>query len=189
MEDKAEGKEEFKLCSKCGRSKPLNEFHKDKLAKSWYGRICKECERKYATIKRRERESEYKYRREVNLKYNRRYNRNHKDEKREYGRKYRQTEAGCIICKICAHRRRARRVRAGGDGISAEQWQRIIKKQKHRCNMCGKRFSKIRVPSMDHIVPISKSGDHDASNIQALCRSCNSSKSNKIQRGLIQSWP
>ena len=188
VEDKAKGKEEFKLCSKCGRSKPRDEFHKKMLAKSWYGRICKDCERKYATINRRERESEYKYREEVKLKYNKRYRTQHKDQIAKRGKKYRETEAGRLICKICAHRRRARKVKAGGDGISAEQWKRIIKKQKHRCNMCGRRFSKTRVPTMDHIVPISKGGDHDASNIQALCRSCNSSKSNKIQIGLIQSW-
>lgn len=122
------------------------------------------------------------------LECNRRYNKEHKDEKSEYNKKYRQTEAGCHITKICAQRRRARKVRAAGDGISTEQWQRIIKKQKHRCNLCGKKFSKSHMPTMDHIVPLSKRGDHDASNIQALCRSCNSRKTNKIQRGLIQSW-
>ena len=121
VEDKEEGKEEFNLCGRCGRSKPLNEFHEDKLAKSWYGRICKECEKKHATIKRRNSKEYHKHRKEMLLERNRRYNQEHKDERSEYNKKYRQTEAGLHITKICAQRRRARKVRAAGDGISTEQ--------------------------------------------------------------------
>lgn len=190
MKKEAEEKEEFKLCSKCGRSKQLSEFHKDKLVKSWYGRICKECERKHATINRKSEYANeyYKHRKEVILRCGRRYYRNHKDKAREYARRYQQTEIGRLNCKIYNQRRRARKVAADGEGISADQWQRIIKNQKNTCNMCKKRFCKSRIPSMDHIIPISKGGDHDVSNIQALCRSCNSSKSNKIKKELIQSW-
>jgi 5-methylcytosine-specific restriction endonuclease McrA len=44
------------------------------------------------------------------------------------------------------------------------------------CAFCGA-TEKI---SMDHIIPISRSGNHSIGNLQPLCRSCNSSKKNRL---------
>ena len=35
-------------------------------------------------------------------------------------------------------------------------------------------------PDLDHIVPISRGGSDDLSNLQVLCRRCNSSKKDRI---------
>lgn len=226
VEEKAETKEEFKICSGCDRSKPLSKFGKDKTKKSGLHCICKECKREYAKEYRKFHKEEkreytkayykehsedlcaygkeyrkdhkenlcgyykdyYKDHREKSLAYAKKYNKSHKEEQREYKKNYQQTEAGRITSRICRHLRRARKAGAGGDGISAEQWQRIIVKQRNKCNMCKKRFAKSRLATIDHIIPLSKGGDHDASNIQALCKSCNNSKHAKIQKGLIVSW-
>jgi 5-methylcytosine-specific restriction endonuclease McrA len=39
-----------------------------------------------------------------------------------------------------------------------------------------------REATMDHIVPVSKGGLHVWSNVQCLCRACNSSKSDKLAK-------
>lgn len=43
------------------------------------------------------------------------------------------------------------------------------------CALCGED----KTPSIDHIIPISKGGSDDLSNLQVLCSSCNSKKGNK----------
>lgn len=44
------------------------------------------------------------------------------------------------------------------------------------CAFCG---SKEKI-TMDHIIPISRSGNHSIGNLQPLCQSCNSSKRTKL---------
>jgi hypothetical protein len=68
----------------------------------------------------------------------------------------------------------ARRVRLLGNGGSwtAAQFSALCAKYRHRCLCCGKR----RKLTADHVVPVSKGGSNDISNIQPLCGPCNSSK-------------
>jgi len=55
---------------------------------------------------------------------------------------------------------------------------RVLKKSKHRCELCG--ATKYDRPlDVDHIIPRSKGGKSDESNLQVLCSKCNRSKSNK----------
>ena len=67
-------------------------------------------------------------------------------------------------------------------------WTKILQSQNNKCNICHKRFTKKRPPTQDHIVPISKGGSLQSENIQALCRSCNSSKHIKLDEEYIQTW-
>jgi hypothetical protein len=52
----------------------------------------------------------------------------------------------------------------------------IFEKHWKECNYCWD----IKNLSIDHIKPVSKWWDNQFNNLQVLCRSCNSSKSNKI---------
>lgn len=60
---------------------------------------------------------------------------------------------------------------------------KVFERDKWTCKMCGCKTSKkligsglMQAPSLDHITPLSKGGAHTYSNVQCLCRRCNSIK-------------
>lgn len=54
--------------------------------------------------------------------------------------------------------------------------KRILDKYDNKCCYCDA-DNRLEI---DHIIPISKGGKEDERNMQVLCRSCNSSKGNRI---------
>lgn len=72
---------------------------------------------------------------------------------------------------IQRYRRRTNFKNAKAD-LTAAQWLAIKTAYRNRCAYCGMKKSL----TQDHIIPVSKGGDHTASNIIPACRSCNSSK-------------
>ena len=73
------------------------------------------------------------------------------------------------------HARRARKLEAGGR-FTGPEWIALCVKYAHRCVAC----CKVNVPlTADHIVALHTGGSNHISNIQPLCRSCNSSKGAK----------
>jgi 5-methylcytosine-specific restriction endonuclease McrA len=85
--------------------------------------------------------------------------------------------------------RRARK--AGGEGVVNDgDWQRLVEILGNACLKCGS-LDKI---TQDHVVPLSKGGQHHPTNLQPLCRTCNEIKQARIadyrtdaQRRLIES--
>ena len=71
----------------------------------------------------------------------------------------------------CA-KRRARKLAAGGKGITARQWQEVMDSSLGLCTYCNER----RPLALDHIVPLSGGGEHDIENAVPACQSCNGSK-------------
>lgn len=81
-----------------------------------------------------------------------------------------------------AAQRRARLIEAEGS-FSPTDVMAILKLQRHRCAYCCANLRKTKY-EIDHILPIKPrqgepGGDNHRRNIQALCRPCNRSKSNK----------
>ncbi len=70
------------------------------------------------------------------------------------------------------NRRRAR-IAGNGGSFTAKEWQNLCVTYDHRCLRCGREDQPL---AADHIQPVSKGGSSDISNIQPLCRSCNSWK-------------
>jgi 5-methylcytosine-specific restriction endonuclease McrA len=104
-----------------------------------------------------------------------------------YGRTYRQRHPEKVAAKhrrwkeenpeqsrAIRRNRRARLLNAPGVHTS-EDIGKILKLQKNRCAYCRASFDETPY-QVDHVLAISRGGSNDATNIQLLCRPCNSSK-------------
>lgn len=56
---------------------------------------------------------------------------------------------------------------------------RIVRRDNHTCQSCGKHLKDTEV-EFDHIIPISKGGSTDEHNIRLTCYTCNREKTNKV---------
>lgn len=94
-----------------------------------------------------------------------------------YRARYRTSPKG----RACKARKRARRratIKALiVNDLTAAQWAAILEEYDHSCCYCE--ASNVEL-TMDHVVPLSKGGQHTAGNIVPACRSCNSSKGSRI---------
>lgn len=55
----------------------------------------------------------------------------------------------------------------------------VFQRDKFQCQSCGKTYQQTKL-SIDHIIPLSRGGSNDISNLQTLCLTCNKRKTNKI---------
>jgi len=58
-------------------------------------------------------------------------------------------------------------------------WEQMKIQTNGYCPLCHK-FIGVDKLTMDHIIPLSKGGIHRIDNVQPMCGSCNSKKSNKL---------
>lgn len=77
-------------------------------------------------------------------------------------------------CRAQQARRRSKQ-KGGGGSFTSEEFKNLCKKYKHRCLRCNLR----KKLTPDHVIPVSKGGSSNISNIQPLCQSCNSKKNDK----------
>ena len=187
------------ICKKCHAIKDkkryeLNRERKLKQRKQYYyehkEQIFKQSKIYYLKHKEQIAVRKRKYRqdhKEEIAKQEKKYHLERKQKASARNKRYRQSERGGFLKKQNNRRRRVRQ-RASKRDLTFDQWHRILKNQKYRCNICSKRFCKSRPATMDHIIPLSQGGDFTSSNVQALCQSCNSSKNAKILKGFINSW-
>jgi 5-methylcytosine-specific restriction endonuclease McrA len=75
--------------------------------------------------------------------------------------------------RLASHRRRARKLAAGGS-FSVAEIKAMLKSQKGKCVVCRTNISKDY--HIDHVMPLSLGGSNGITNIQLLCPHCNLTK-------------
>lgn len=88
---------------------------------------------------------------------------------------YAKSEHGQIVRRNLENKRRARKAQNGGTMTVAE-WKQILEACSSKCYWCQREYKRL---TQDHVVPISRGGRHEASNVVPSCKSCNSSKRDK----------
>lgn len=109
---------------------------------------------------------------------NRQYREQNKEWLRETHRIYRQSAKGRLSSRQSVLKRRSKLSEVEFT-LSKMDWIDVIKSQSNRCEGCGVEFSDSVKAEVDHIFPLSLGGGTTKANVQALCRSCNSSKGNR----------
>jgi hypothetical protein len=107
------------------------------------------------------------------------WRKNNKDKIHKYYKKYCRTDKGYANRKRKEYRRRERIKNNGRCDLSANDWNDLLRESNYSCVYCGIKFNNANPPTQDHIIPISKGGEHTKSNINPCCMKCNRNKSNK----------
>lgn len=147
--------------------------------RSGFDTRCKNCERE-----RRHRECV------ENKERNRQYRIANRERIALYARNYRATypdkvhqgvadwsRRNPLKVRAKQHRRDARLRHADGNHTEADILAQL-KRQKKRCYYCGVKLKKEY--HVDHVIPISRGGSNDPSNLVITCPHCNLSKSDKM---------
>lgn len=171
----------MKTCTKCGKTKALEEFGKrGKYLQS----LCRVCAREYASeyrlahpgkdaenARRRYAADPEKARERLRRDYAADPERARK-EARKRNRKHHAAHPGRK-----AEQRQARRAKTP---YSPELAALMAELREQPCAYCGSTGKS----TIDHIVPLARGGKHEADNLTSACYSCNSSKKDK----LLEEW-
>lgn len=105
----------------------------------------------------------------------------------EYGNKRREFCSDVCLRKMSKRKRRQKeRARMKGAKVETVNAISVFERDKWQCQICKKKLKrkdkgtfKDLAPEMDHIIPLSKGGEHSYRNIQCVCRKCNGDKGSK----------
>ena len=97
----------------------------------------------------------------------------------EYYSNWMKTEKGKAANQRRQTTRRARE-RKIINTLTADEWLDILEEHNYICAYCGIEFDCEKLPTRDHIIPISRGGDNTKENVVPACRSCNAKKHNKM---------
>jgi 5-methylcytosine-specific restriction endonuclease McrA len=185
----------MKQCFRCGESKMLDAFRRDKKQPDGYAISCKSCMRTYnrdrfAQMSDAQKESE-RARWRDRYAENDTFREQHKEKNKERFRtnpNKRATEPAeqniarnriwralnPFKGRMYRSKRRARMNDNGGD-YTEQQWLDLCDRYGNVCLCCRA----AKPLTVDHVIPISKGGANSIDNIQPLCSTCNTRKKTK----------
>jgi len=102
----------------------------------------------------------------------------------EYGNKRRHyCSDTCLFRNTRRRRRQKERALIRSVKVETVDAMRVFERDGWRCRLCGKKLKpkhrgtiKYNAPELDHIIPLSKGGEHSYRNTQCACRKCNAEK-------------
>jgi len=187
-----------KTCTKCGADKDLSEYHRDKSRKTGYTESCKDCKnaviakyiqshrkeaaaraRKYRAdnyeeVVRKQKEYRDKNKEKINKRKSEAYKKLTKEQYRKMlDRQNRWNQENKEIIKERKMRRKILKLSNGIFNILPKEIKRLYNSE---CVFCKNKND----ITLDHVIPLTRGGTHSVGNLQPLCKSCNSSKNNKL---------
>lgn len=146
----------LKVCNKCGRELPVEQFSKNKRSKDGLQNKCKECE----------------------TQYKQQHYQEHKEEILQYHIQYYQTPQGQLAL-FNGYAKRRKREELQGAGINKEQWLEMMQFFEWKCAYSGVLVNTKNNRSIDHITPLAGGGEHEIWNCVPMDKSLNTSKQDK----------
>lgn len=192
-----------RICADCLESKDSSNFYRrvnyNDSTIIYYNSYCKECSRKRCKSYRQTEAGKaatakgtlkYNHTKKGKLKAKQRYARYRaKQHSKERARLYEQLPevrnkrsqwkksiAGKISAANYAHGRK-RNINRTNYKLTIEDWNEIQAKYNYCCAYC---HLPVKNPTIDHIVPLSRGGLHEYSNLAPACGPCNKSKGPKL---------
>lgn len=196
----------MKWCYRCKDWKPLARFIPDQRNKDGYRGECRDCR----NLKGKEWQKN-------NPEYGQRWRKNNAERVRQFERKWRKNnpekvrayqrrkyynnreslvqramewqranpEKARLRSQVTTAHYNARKHGAEGT-FSGKEWLALCDYYGNKCLACGEP----KPLTIDHVIPTSKGGRNDISNLQPLCRECNSSKLKKTidYRPTVPEW-
>ena len=175
----------LKECGTCGRVLPVEQFNINKSAKDGLTCKCKQCYKQYyqentEEIKQRNKQYQQEHK-EAYRQYHKQYYRENKEELKQYQQQYDkqhyQTPQGQVV-KFNHTTKRRQNEEEQGTGINKEQWLEMMNFFDWKCAYSGVSLSKNN-RSIDHIIPLSKGGEHEIWNMAPMLANYNFSKQAK----------
>ena len=109
--------------------------------------------------------------RERNPEVSKAYSESYKDRQALANRRYYEANKFAVM-----QRARLRKAFYAAGDLTQEQWSRILDSYGRECLSCRTADGL----SIDHVVPLSRGGQHTAENVQPLCLTCNKRKFTKV---------
>lgn len=200
-----------KVCTKCNIEKKLIEFPKKKASKDGFRTDCKVCfsshKRAYNTVNKvaiAEYSKVYRVNNKVAItakqkvwrddnkeyiaKKDKIYHANNKEVYRAYNKKYLHTENGRLANRNKNNKRRAIKLATTNGSVPINirypltaELAELMVNQNNKCVYCDTYLTLDKHTHLDHIIPLSKKGEHILTNVQWLCSTCNLQKNNMTE--------
>ena len=189
----------MKRCTKCGEILHISRYYKKKTCRYGVNSYCKQCDYKSNknwkdnnSNKLKEYQSNYyNNNKEQILDYQKNYRKNHKKERKEYDKIYQNKNKDKIRIRRLSYVKNnphiifnndiKRRLRAEnqGSGITKEQWYEMMKFFDFKCAYSDEYIGgDSDKRTIDHIIPITKNGEHEVWNCVPMYANYNYSKNN-----------